>query len=164
MNQQEPRIETIPAKKLIGQRLSMSLADNKTYQLWSSFMPRRKEIEHCVNQDLISMQVYDDAFNFKNFNPNAAFEKWAAVEVADLEFVPAQMETFILPPGLYAIFLHRGARTTAPKTFQYIFETWLPNSDYRLDNRPHFELLGKKYKNENPDSEEEIWIPVKPKK
>jgi len=37
----------------------------------------------------------------------------------------------------------------------------LPNSDYELDNRPHFEILGKKYKNNSADSEEEIWIPVK---
>jgi len=32
-----------------------------------------------------------------------------------------------------------------------------------LDNRPHFEVLGEKYKNGDPESEEEIWIPVKEK-
>jgi AraC family transcriptional regulator len=32
-----------------------------------------------------------------------------------------------------------------------------------LDNRPHFEILGEKYKQGSPDSEEEIWIPVKEK-
>jgi AraC family transcriptional regulator len=26
------------------------------------------------------------------------------------------------------------------------------------DDRPHFEILGDKYKNDHPDSEEEIWI------
>jgi AraC family transcriptional regulator len=35
------------------------------------------------------------------------------------------------------------------------------DSAYDLDNRPHFEILGEKYKNESPDSEEELWIPVK---
>ena len=73
------------------------------------------------------------------------------------------METYILPGGLYAVFLHKGAATTGPKTFQYIFGTWLPESDYSLDIRPHFEILGEKYKNDDPDSEEEIWIPIKPK-
>lgn len=29
---------------------------------------------------------------------------------------------------------------------------WLPNSDYLLDDRPHFELLGDKYKNNDPNS------------
>lgn len=40
-------------------------------------------------------------------------------------------------------------------------KTWLPASDYNLDNRPHFEVLGEKYKNNDPTSEEEIWIPIK---
>jgi AraC family transcriptional regulator len=34
---------------------------------------------------------------------------------------------------------------------------------YFLDDRPHFEILGDKYKNGDPDSEEEIWIPIKQK-
>jgi AraC family transcriptional regulator len=29
-----------------------------------------------------------------------------------------------------------------------------------LDNRPHFEILGEKYKQGSTDAEEEIWIPV----
>jgi AraC family transcriptional regulator len=35
----------------------------------------------------------------------------------------------------------------------------LPGSEYFLDNRPHFEVLGDKYKNNDPTSEEEIWKP-----
>ena len=57
-----------------------------------------------------------------------------------------------------------GAATMAQPTFQYILGTWLPNSDYSLDDRAHFEILGNKYKNNESDSEEEIWIPIKPKK
>jgi AraC family transcriptional regulator len=73
------------------------------------------------------------------------------------------MESFTLKGGLYAVFLHKGAASTGQKTFQYIFEMWLPNSGYLLDNRPHFEILGAKYKNEDPNSEEEVWIPIKQK-
>jgi len=157
----KPRIVTLSEKKLIGMRLSMSLADNKTSLLWKSFMPRRKEIANTLNSDLISMQVYDASFYIKNFTPQTVFEKWAAVEVKDFNSVPQGMETFILPGGLYAVFLHKGAAATAPATFQFIFESWLPASAYEADNRPHFEILGEKYKNNDPDSEEEIWIPVK---
>jgi AraC family transcriptional regulator len=39
----------------------------------------------------------------------------------------------------------------------------LPNSAYALDDRAHFEVLGEKYKNNDPSSEEEIWIPIKVK-
>jgi AraC family transcriptional regulator len=159
----EPGIVTLTEKKLIGKRLTMTFADNKTSELWKSFMPRRKEIKNNLTSDLISMQVYGKSFDFVNFNQNTAFEKWATIEVSDFDTIPHEMEPFILTGGLYAVFLHKGAASNGYKTFQYIFRNWLPNSDYVLDGRPHFEILGEKYKNEDPGSEEEIWIPVKPK-
>lgn len=158
-----PRIETLEEKRLVGRRLTMSLSDNKTRELWQSFMVRRNEIKNSIGNALYSMQVYDPSY-FINFNPTTEFEKWATIEVTDFERVPDDMETFILPSGLYAVFLYKGAASEGPRTFQYIYGTWLPNSQYSLDDRPHFEILGDKYKNEDPNSEEEIWIPVKGKK
>ena len=156
------RIETLPEKKFIGRRSIMSFTGNKTYELWKSFMPGRKEIQNNIGTELYSMQIYPPLF-FANFNPKAEFEKWAAVEVTGFDTVPDKMETFTLTGGLYAVFLYKGAASAAAGTFRYILETWLPNSEYTLDNRPHFEILGEKYKNDDPASEEEIWIPIKPK-
>ena len=140
----------------------MSFSDNKTFELWRSFMPRRKEIQNNIGTELYCIQV-NGQMDFNNFNPNIKFEKWAAIEVTDFNTVPHEMETIILPGGLYAVFLYKGAASAAQKTFHNIFGTWLPNSDYALDDRQHFEMLGEKYKNEDPNSEEEIWIPIKPK-
>jgi AraC family transcriptional regulator len=156
-----PGIENLHAKKLIGKRLTMSLVHNKTVELWQDFMSRRMEIANNVTNDLISMQVYTPTY-FANFKPSNEFEKWAAVEVTNFESVPTDMETFTLAGGLYAVFDYRGPGND-PGIFQYIFESWLPDSDYLLDARPHFEVLGDKYKNNDPASEEEIWIPIKPK-
>ena len=158
----KPEIKLLIPKKLIGKRMKMSLKDNKTFDLWRSFMPRRNEIKNKRNSDLISMQVYDISYDFGNFNPSAEFEKWAAVEVDNYESIPDGMESFNLSNGRYAVFQYKGLNTDT-KIFEYIFGTWLPRSEYLLDHRPHFEILGSKYKNNDPDSEEEIWIPVKPK-
>jgi len=157
-----PRIETLSEKKLIGKHLKMSLVNNKTGLLWQSFMTRRKEIRESVGSDLYSLQVYDPQY-FDNFDPAAEFEKWAAIEVPSFENIPDGLEPFTLPSGIYAVFIHKGGPDTGPQTFQYIFATWLPNSGYRIDNRPHFELLGTKYTNNDPNSEEEIWIPIRSK-
>jgi AraC family transcriptional regulator len=159
-----PEIRNLQEKKLIGKKIKMTFADNKTFELWKSFMPRRKEIRNNLNNELISMQVYDKSFDFNDFNPYAFFEKWAAIEVSDFDTIPDEMESYTLTGGLYAVFIYKGAASQGTKTFEYIFGTWLPASDYKLDDRPHFEILGEKYKNENPDSEEEIWIPIKPRK
>ena len=159
----EPEFRILPEKKLVGKRIQTSLAENKTAELWSSFMRRRKVIRNSLSTDLFSMQVFDPTLNVKDFNADTLFEKWAAVEVADFDLIPADMEPFTLSAGLYAVFLHKGAAAEGAGTFRYIFETWLPGSDYLLDSRPHFEILGEKYKNEHLDSEEDIWIPIKPR-
>ena len=156
-----PRIEIFPAKKLIGKRMTMTLANNKTGELWRSFMPRRKEIQNTIGSDLYSMQIYSPLY-FTDFNPTTEFEKWAAIEVTDFDTVPDDMEKHIVASGLYAVFVHKGSSSDT-STFEHIFTTWLPNSQYILDYRPHFEILGDKYKNDDPTSEEEIWIPIKPK-
>ncbi len=158
----ESRIETLNDKKLVGKRMIMTFSENKTVELWRSFMPRRKEIQNIIGKEFYSIQIYTPSF-FDHFNPDTEFEKWAAVEVTNFDEVPDEMETFILAGGLYAVFLYQGAASFAANTFQYILGTWLPNSKYSLDNRPHFEMLGEKYKNEDQGSEEEIWIPIRTK-
>ena len=90
----QPRIEILSEKKLVGKRIRMSLSDNRTGELWRSFMPGRNEISNNLTNELISMQVYNEP----------------------------------LIPG---------------------------------DLNQKFEILGEKYKNGDPNSEEEIWIPVK---
>jgi len=157
-----PRIENLIEKKLIGKRLTMSLVDNKTGELWRNFMPNRRFIINNLTNDMISLQVYKPS-HFANFNPKNEFEKWALVEVSNFDNVPNDMETFTLAGGLYAVFDYKGLSTDS-SIFQYIYGTWLPNSEYDLDDRPHFEVLGEKYKNNDPNSEEEIWIPVQPKR
>jgi AraC family transcriptional regulator len=157
----QPRIETLAPKKLIGKRVSMTVSNNQTFKLWLSFMPKRKEIKNNLTNDLFSLQVYPPSFDFTFSNPDAAFEKWAALEVPDFSFVPEGLETFDLASGLYAVFEYKGV-SSDPKIFKYIFGVWLPKSNnYTLDDRAHFEILGDKYQNNNPDSEEEIWIPIK---
>lgn len=155
----QPQFVSTEPKKLLGVCLEMSLAENRTGELWRSFVPRLKEIESRVGNNLYSLQVYSEDY-FHQFDPHREFEKWALTEVKNFSVIPDEMEPFELPGGLYAVFQHKGMGT---EIFQYIFSEWLPNSGYLLDNRPHFEILGEKYKQGSPDSEEEIWIPVKEK-
>ncbi len=156
-----PKIVTLEPKNLIGKRIQMSLANNKTTQRWQGFMPHKKLVTNSIGTDLYSLQVYDVNLDFKDFNPTVEFEKWALIEVANFQEVPSEMETLQLQGGLYAIFLHKGLPSEFAKTFNHIFAKWLPSSNYVIDNRPHFEVLGKKYSNTDPNSEEEVWIPIK---
>lgn len=159
----EPRITKINPKLLIGKRLRMSVANDRTGELWQSFMPRRNEILQAANKFLYSVQVFESEKYFERFSPTAEFDKWAAVEVSDLRNIPAEMEALEIPEGMYAVFNYKGPANAALPFFQYIFQEWIPNSEYTVDNRPHFALMGEKYRGNSPDSEEEIWVPVKRK-
>jgi len=155
------RVESLPETKLVGKRLTMSLVDNKTFELWRSFMPDRKEVLNRIGTKLFSMQVYNKSLDFSQFNELVVFEKWAAVEVPEIDIIPDEMEAYTMPGGLYAVFIHKGPHATFPKTFQYIFGTWLPDSGYTIDHREHFEIMNEGYNPVDPNGEEEIWIPIK---
>lgn len=160
----KPRIEEITAKKLIGMRIKTSLAENKTAHLWQKFMSRKDEINSQKNSGYFSVQIFPEDLSFKDFDDKVIFEKWAAVEVKDVDKIPEDMETHALSAGKYAVFIHHGPVSAFGETLNYIFGIWLPNSDYLLDNREHFEIMGEKYFGPtHPDSEEEVWIPIKDK-
>lgn len=160
--QMDVRIVESKERKLIGLSQEMSLIDNKTFDLWKNFRGRSKEVLNRSSDDFISLQEYPVDY-FKAFSPANRFVKWACVEVEDLEFIPEKMNSLILENGLFAVFNYKGTAKDAQAFFQYIYSEWIPNSDYILDDRPHFEVLGAKYKNNDPNSEEEVWIPIREK-
>lgn len=155
----EPGIVTFPQTRLAGMRMNMSFAADRTGELWRSFMPRRKEIASITGNNLVSLRNFPAGF-FSAFDPQCAFEQWAAAPVSETGSIPEGMESCIIPGGLYAVFHYKGLSTDT-SIFTYIYREWLPGSAYELDQRPHFELLGATYKNNDPDSEEDIYIPVK---
>lgn len=156
----EPKIVTLEPRLLVGLSTTMSLANNKTAELWRSFMPRRQEVAGRVSGDYISMQVYDIS-DQSMFRPDTEFVKWATVEVDSHNSIPEGMAAYTLEGGLYALFNHKGPASSAPQIMGYIFGEWLPRSAFELDHREHFEILPEGYNPLDPEAEEEILIPIK---
>lgn len=151
-----PQIQYIESKLLVGKRIETSFGNDRTFELWKSFMPNRKNINNALNSNLISLQIYPTGFNFQ---PESIFEKWACAEVSNHLQIPDGMEKLILPAGDYAVFHYRGPASDK-SIFQFIFKEWLPASGLQIDERPHFEILGEKFNKDSPESEEDIYIPV----
>jgi len=138
-----PRFETISPQTLVGQRLTMPFAHDRTAALWRSFRMQQRSLPNTASTDFLSVNVYGPAFDF---GPTMPFEKWATMEATDFEVIPDGLEAFTLPGGLYAVFSHRGPASDGPAVFGYIFGTWLPASGYAPDDRPHFEVPGPAYR------------------
>ncbi|WP_339628132.1 GyrI-like domain-containing protein [uncultured Maribacter sp.] len=157
-----PRIVELKSKKFVGLSEEMSLVDNKTFEVWKNFRQHSKKVPNKLSQDFISLQDYPEDY-FETFSPAKNFVKWACVEVDSFKEIPSGLGSLFLEGGLYAVFNFKGDAAKAQAFFQYIYGKWIPNSNYILDHRPHFEVLGAKYKNNDSTSEEEIWIPIKTK-
>ena len=156
----EYRVEVLEEYFLVGKSLSMSILENKTALLWKGFMPELKKIKNIISEDLFSVEVYPTDY-FNEFVPQKSFVKWAAVAVGSFDELPADIKQLRVPEGKYAVFNYKGKSSEAFKLYQYIYGEWLSLSGNSLDNRPHFAVMGEKYKNDDPSSEEEIWIPIK---
>jgi len=150
------RVEVIESKKLTGFSLSTSFRDDKTAILWQKFMIRRNEIANRISDRLFSLQIYPE-----NFTPNQSFTKYALAEVFDFDNIPNDFETFNLESGKYLVFSYRGKAENGPELFGYIFNIFIPENNFELDDRPHFEMFGEDYNPKNDAAEEEIWIPIK---
>jgi AraC family transcriptional regulator len=153
-----PKLITLPQTHLVGISATMSRSEDQTPTLWRSFMPRRNEVDHRTNENFISMQIFPDGPS-QVADPQATFIKWAAVEVTPGGQVPQGMQRYALSGGLYAVFHHQGPATDL-STFMFIFQTWLPGSDYRLDDREHFEILPENYQPLDANAFEDIYIPI----
>lgn len=158
----KPKIKVLPKTILIGMRAEMCISKDKTRELWHQFMPKRNQIQYRVNPKLYySMRKYSGISYFQDFSPETLFEKWAAVEVRQVEKIPENLEKHVLTGGKYAVFIHKGPANRFPQTMEYIFRDWLPGSKYELDDREHFEILKANYQPDDPDAEEEVWVPIK---
>lgn len=157
-----PEILTLPAITLVGIPMKMSIANDQTQRLWQAFMPQRTEIDGVETEnEYYSVQVYPQDYFAGPFSPEKKFVKWAAVAVRYAEDLPVDMDVLELPAGRYARFTHRGPASEFFKTAQYIYGTWLAESNEQLAHAPHFQIMGEKYLgHDNPDSEEDVFVPL----
>ena len=155
------RVVKSPEILIVGMKASLSFEtiSEGTGKLARQFMPRLKEVKNRVGNNTMSLQNHDN-FDYHNLPPTRTFEKWIGVEVSNLEDVPEGMETLTIKSGNYLVIDFKGTMQEFIKNWHYIHSQWLPNSEFKLDNRPHFEKLSSKYSPMNVVNEEEIWIPV----
>ena len=156
----EFEIRVFEGETVAGVCRRTSFAHDLTSEIWREFRSREHEIPDRVGSETYSIKVYGPDHSFSRFDPAAEFEKWAAAPVG---WAAGSFDGMRIPPGEYAVFIHRGPASDAARTFGYIFGEWLPASEFEIDLRPHFEILPAGYDPFDPAAEEEIWVPVKRK-
>lgn len=75
--------------------------------------------------------------------------------------IPIQLTAKTIPSQTYLRFYHKGLSNLVGHTYRYIYEEWLPQTDYLLPHYYNFEYYGAEHLGPyNPNSISEIYIPV----
>ncbi len=123
--------------------------------MWQNeFLPRIHEIKRLDNYVSYGICEMDPDL------PEGEFRYMAGVEVTQPEDAPTDMRTMMVPGGKYAVFQHTGAMETLSKTYEYIYQSWLPQSGYKRSTRPDLEVYGQEFHGFKPDSVLYLWVPI----
>lgn len=157
------RIEQIPERTFIGKSLEMSSSNDRSPELWRSFMPNRKSINRLPGNEVYSVQLFRTLPDFQSGVNDELYMNWAVVPVEPGSTIPEGMSQLIIPGGTYAVFLHEGSAAEFSRTAGFIYVEWLPSSNYTVINRPFFQVILPGYRPDDQQAEEVLYVPVQPK-
>jgi AraC family transcriptional regulator len=153
-----PKVLELPRIILSG--ISFFLADNsKVTDLsgqWGQFM---QEV-HTIKNRLQPEKFYQVQY-WSETQDLSGLYFFIGVEVSDINEVQPQFVLKIIPGSRYLQFIHKGLANKVGYTYKYIYNQFLPETDYKLTKPFNFEFYGEKCLGpRNPESESEIYIPI----
>ena len=152
----QPTIVTKPVIKAVGISYIGKNQHDEIGLLWGSFIARLNEPRR------INPQVsYGLCFSEVENAQEGEFEYVAAVEVADDQAIPAGMVYREVPSHKYAVFTHHGKLEKLSETYQYIYNTWLPQSGMQLHpDKFDMEVYAEDFKLGSDESKFYIYVAI----
>ncbi len=156
-----PKIVMRDDIKLIGMEYFGNNANGEIPQLWGVFIPRSGEIKNAAPNGAFYGVCECKCEGECQCGNGGSFLYTAAREVTSLDAVPEGMISRTLPPAKYAVFTHRGPIATLNQTFEKIYTEWLAANNLVPNAAYGFEYYDERFKEDAPDSELDIYVPVK---
>lgn len=122
-------------------------------ELWEKFIPEIGKIPGQKGEVTYGICCNPDG--------KGGFEYIAGVEISKLDDLPDKYRWVEVQPQQYVVFEHKGSLDTLPKTFHYIWKTWLPKSGRQAADAPEFERYSEDFNPKLNTGTLEIWLPVK---
>ncbi len=158
IREMEPKIITYPSFTLVGMRYYGKNENQEIARLWGEFNQRIGEIGGLQNETgdaAIGLCVTPE-----NAPSDGSFEYVAGFPVSQVGVVPEGFVVREIPAHTYAVFAHKGSLAGLGKTYEFIYETWLPQSGYQVAAKLDFEYYDQDFKNFEPDSIFYIYVPI----
>jgi AraC family transcriptional regulator len=151
----EPKIVELGAFTVVGLRY---FGDNKKQEirgLWEDFGRNFNKFKHI-----------------KENSPAIGLCVMLPGEMEKLEYVAGMMvdstddmdPAFVskeVPPSKYAVFTHKGTLYNLGETYNFIFSKWVKDCGYEINTMLNFEWYDDRFKDNDPNSEFDIYVPIK---
>lgn len=145
--QMEPKIITIKEMTLVG----MTSDGSDIRGLWMEYMKKEKDIKNKVEGTAYEWHAW------------SAHKCVVAAEVTEVEDVPEGLSVVHFPAGQYAVFTHRLANG-GYEGLNSVMNHWLTTGPYEQISDISIQVFDERFKGgDQPDSEIDFWIPVKPR-
>ena len=148
----EPRFEQRQAFTVVGMKYRGKNENEEIPQLWEEFWPRHGDIKHRATPN--ESYGVEDNFDMQS----GEFDYIAGLDVTEASDIPEGMTVIEVPAQTYAVF--DCTLPTIIETVHYVYDEWLPNSDYRRGKGPEFELYDKRFDPEGGKLTMSYYVPV----
>lgn len=154
-DEMEPKFVNLPAFMVVGIPYVGRNQNHEISQTWDVFDTRAPAIKNASNEGAYGICSWVEGAE------EGVFEYVCGFKVSKVDDLPEGMVARMVPASRYAIFAHRGLLDTLSKTYEYIYQTWLPQSGYELTGGPDFEFYNEEFDITSPNSVFYIYVPIK---
>lgn len=155
-----PRIKVLKDTPIVGLLKTGSFKDMNYPQVWEEFFSIYQKSQHKSNSQFYGT-MYWDANTPETEDMTIHYMVGIPEKVMKKLDVP--FEKHVIKGGQYAVFIHQGPVFSIQGTYEYIYGTWFRSSGYKDRYGDVFEYYDKRFKDNDPSSIVEIWVPVEKK-
>lgn len=157
-----PEIVVVPSKTIVGIRFETSVANNKSVEQWDIFNKQLIKMKNVfLTSNRYSFFEVSENCETQIFNEDSQTTEFIGIEADKLKNMNDNMLIKEFIGGKYAKFIHTGPVNTLYLTYKYIWGTWLPKSNEKLDMRDDFECYTERFLGaDNDKSQIDIYFPI----
>jgi AraC family transcriptional regulator len=153
-----PELLKLSERILVG--ISFFISDNDQVNDLSREWNRFNSEVHTIRNMVIPERFYQVQYWSENQDLGGLYF-FTGIEVSKVENINPLFVIKTIPSGNYLRFIHKGLANKVGYTYKYIYNEFLPNTEYKLTRSFNFEYYGEKCLGPyNENSESEIFIPV----
>lgn len=158
LRNEDPEVIECPERLLIG--VSFFIPDDTEINDLSKEWNRLIKEVHTIKNIIKPERYYQVQYWSENQDLNGMYI-FTGVEVSKVEDMNPLLFLKTIPAGRYLRFVHRGLANKVGYTYKFIYNQYLPNTDYKLTRAFNFEHYGENYLGPyNEKSESDIYIPI----